>query len=497
MRVLFIYPNVGCQIGFNYGLAHISAVLKAAGHEVRLLDVCEKLDPDVEPSSVAQRVAELEPGIVGMSVVTNQFEYAKRLARAIREVCSAPIVIGGPHPTMAPEETIETGLFDFVCVGEGEYAMRELVAALEEGRDTTDIRNMWARRNGTVHGNPVRPFVELTELPPKDYELFDFQRLIDAKQGWVGLMPTRGCPFRCAYCFNHVVIDLYGREAGCRPRDYVRRQPVPDFLDEVGGLLSRYTGITTFIFDDDIFTLDKDYLREFSEEYGRRFSTPFVCNAHVRFFDDETARLLKQAGCWMVKFGLESGSPRVRREVMMRPMSDRAIQEAFGAAHRQGLQTSAFVMMGLPGETPDEMIQTVELLARVRPSRFRWSIFFPYPGTKLHDVCVERGLIDDEKMAGQTNFMDDTCLRFGESALRMIHRLRRFYPWFVNARLPGEAGRRFAPLAERALAAPGDEIEAVEAAGREVCGEFPPDREPIYVVRYNRFMAVRTDAPGL
>jgi anaerobic magnesium-protoporphyrin IX monomethyl ester cyclase len=497
MRVLLIYPNVGCQIGFQYGLAHISSVLKEAGHEVELINVCEKLNACVEPAAIAARAAERKPDLIGVSIVTNQFPYSCDLARELRKACSAPIMCGGAHATMAPEETIATGLFDYVCVGEGEDAVLELVQALEGNGDPTAVRNIWSRSNGAIRRNPVRPFRDLATLPRMDYELFDFQNLIDAKQGWVGLMPTRGCPFRCGYCFNHAMIDLYKREAGNKPSDYIRRQPVPDLLDEIGWLLDSYERISTFIFDDDILTLDRDYLREFCEGYAARFDKPFVCNAHVRFFDDDMAQMLSDAGCWMVKFGLESGSDRVRREDMHRAMTNDAIAESFAAADRHRLQTSAFVMLGLPTETRDDLFATIDLLARIKPSRFRWSIFFPFPGTSLYDKVIATDMLDPERAAEQTNFMDDTCLRFAPEQVELIGRLRDFYPWFVNSRMDGEPAAAFRPLMERALTCPRHELPGIQEEGDRICAELAAKDIPHYVVKYNRFMAVRTDAPGL
>ena len=118
---------------------------------------------------------------------------------------------------------------------------------------------------------------------------------------------------------------------------------------------------------------------------GRRRGSGFVCNAHVRMFDEETASILKEAGCRIVKFGVESGSDRIRRDALHRYMTNRDIENAFGAAHKFGLHTSAFVMIGLPGEEKADVMETIRLLSRVRPGRFRWTLFFPFIGTKAYE----------------------------------------------------------------------------------------------------------------
>jgi len=497
MKILFVYPNLGCQIGFNYGLAHIASVLKAHGHAVSLMNVNEKLGFPFDAERIRQETRRAAPDLVGFSVVTNQFANALQIAGIMREVTKAPFVCGGVHATMAPEEVLASGVFDFACVGEGELAMLDLVGALERKEEPTKIANIWTRRNGKLIRNPVRPFVDLRELPRKDYEIFDFQKMIDAKDGWVGLMATRGCPYRCAYCFNHAMVQLYQRDTGLRGAKlgYIRQHPASEVIDEIGALLARYTNIRTFIFDDDVFTLDKRYLMEFCRAYAERFSVPFVCNAHVRVFDAEVANTLASAGCRMVKFGLESGSPRVRAKVLFRHMSNDQIAAAFAAAHAAGLQTSAFVMIGLPDESMADLDMTLQLLGRIRPTRFRWSIFFPFPGTRLYTFAAEKGLVDEQKMATQTNFMDDTCLRFEPNQVAFIHKLRRFFPWFVNAKLSDELGERFHRLIERIVRAREDELDALEAEGNVLCQELQWRSVPHYVVKYNRFMAVRTDMP--
>lgn len=445
MKVLFIYPNLHAQIGFNYGVAYLSAVLKEAGHQTSLINVNEQLAPVPTDDQLLTRVNSEKPGLIGFSVVTLQFAYALDVAKKIKRAFPhVPTVIGGIHATMDPQGCLETGVFDYACVGEGEEALLELVAALEKGGDAAAIRNIWTTAGGRIIRNPVRPFTDLSKLPPKDYEVFDFQRMIDAKDGWVGLMASRGCPFRCSYCFNHRLVSIYERETGKSGKalGYIRHHAVDEVIADIKYVLANYRNVKWFIFDDDLFTFDGQYVKEFVEKYRAATELPFVANSHVKFFDHETAKLLASGNCRVIKFGLESGSERVRTEVMHRQMSNAEIEKAFAAAHAAGLHTSAFVMMGVPTETAREMDETVRLLAKIKPGRFRWAIFFPFVNTDACDFAVEKGCVDFEKMKAMSNFMDDSCLDFGARQNLKIRKLRVAYPWYVNAHADDPVVRR-------------------------------------------------------
>jgi radical SAM superfamily enzyme YgiQ (UPF0313 family) len=499
MRVLFIYPNLHAQIGFNYGVAYLSACLRQNGHTTRLLNINESLGYPPDKERIIGDLRDFSPNLVGFSVVSNQFQYTLEIAKTIREHTDAPLVAGGIHATMAPSEVLDTGLFDYACVGEGEEALLDLVGALEKGQDTSAIQNIWSRLNGATIQNSVRPFVALDSLPTKDYEIFDFQRMIDAKDGWVGVMASRGCPFRCTYCFNHRLVGIYQKDTGLPPSklNYVRHHPIQEVIGELEYLLERYRGIRMFIFDDDLFTFEKGYLHEFCSAYERRIPVPFVCNAHVRMFDAAIAKSLMEAGCRIVKFGLESGSERIRREILNRQMTDEEIVKAFGTAHEFGLHTSAFVMIGLPDETKPDLYATINLLARVRPGRFRWSIFFPYPGTVAHQIAREKGLIDLDKMRNLSNFTEESCLDFGGAQNLLIDKLAVAFPWFVNARsdLPGSSIYR--PLAA--------EIEdmgqglwekargKIHSTDREISAFLTGADKQHYAFRYNDFTGVQSD----
>lgn len=492
MRILFVYPNINTQVGFNYGISYISGFLKARGIETGLLNINEKLGYPLDFARIKQDVLAYRPDMVGFSVLTNQYKYALDIARDIKGYCQAPILFGGIHVTMDPVTTLNRDEVDMVCVGEGEEAIVEL---LERG-SPEGIRNLGYKKNGQLVIEPLRPYVDIATLPFKDYEIFDFQQMIDAKEGWVGLTASRGCPFRCTYCLNHKIISLY-KEHGHMPRDYIRRHTVDQMIAEIEYLLGRYRNIRMFIFDDDIFTFDKEWLREFTGRYKNLTDIGFVCNAHARIFDEETASYLKNAGCRIVKFGLESGSDKIRRDVLGRYMTNKHIEEAFATAHRFGLHTSAFVMLGLPNEKVEDIRETVDLLAAIKPGRFRWSLFFPFVGTRAYAIAKEAGQIDFERMKDLDNFTDETCMKLGDEVDLYCDKVKSLLCVFVNGRSDFEHTEGFRKLIKTVEDMDKktwrEEKKSIFSAVAELNEEMEKSGRLHYNVRYNSFMGVRSD----
>ena len=499
MKILFIYPNAGSQLGFNYGIAHLSAVLKEAGHDVALWQLCEDIEPLPSETQFIERIRREAADIIGFSVVTNQWPYARKLAAWTRKATDVPLVCGGIHTMAAGEEVLQSRAFDYIVRGEAEEAFAEFVEKIKHRQSVAEVRNVGYLQDGSVRLNPLRPLPDLKKLPFKDYEIFDFQSIIDAKNGWVGLMASRGCPFSCTYCFNHQLVSHYRKDLNCsfKGLNYIRHFEIDQMMREIDYLQRQYKNITMFILDDDLFTFYREYVEQFCQDYKKISALPFVVNAHVGFFDERRARYLADAGCKIVKFGVESGSEPIRRQILQRRMKNESIVRAIKTAHQYGLHTSVFLMIGLPAETHEDVMATIRLMAKAKPGRYRWSFFFPFPGTKAYEISAEGNYIDFEKMAHMENFTDDTCLNFGPEHNLFLKKVGRAMPWFVNAHSDLPVAEFYRKKVDEILALDAGAWEKrageIEAEDKKISDEFVAQGLSHYAIKYNRFMGVISD----
>jgi radical SAM superfamily enzyme YgiQ (UPF0313 family) len=499
MKILFIYPNTGSQVGFNYGIAHLSAVLKEAGHTVALWQLCEDIEPLPSEAQFIERVRAQAADIIGFSVVTNQWPYARKLAAWARKSTDALLVCGGIHTMAAGDQVLKSGHFDYIIRGEAEEAFAEFVDKIARRHSVQKVRNLGYLHEGMVQLNPLRPLPDVNGLPFKDYDIFEFQNIIDAKNGWVGLIASRGCPFSCTYCFNHQLVSDYRKDLHCsfKGLNYIRHFSVDRMMKEIDYLQNHYKNIRMYILDDDLFTFYRQYVEQFCTAYKKVSSLPFVVNAHVGFFEKKRAHYLAQAGCKIVKFGVESGSERIRRQILQRRMKNESIVKALETAHQFGLHTSVFLMIGLPAETRDDVMQTIHLMARAKPGRYRWSFFFPFPGTKAYDLAAEGNYIDFEKMTAMENFTDDTCLNFGQEHNLFLKKVGRIMPWFVNAYSDLPVAdfyrKKIDDILDLDAAAWQKRASHIEEEDRKISEGFVAQGLSHYAIKYNRFMGVISD----
>lgn len=426
MKTLFVYTDINVRGGaksYQFGIGMLSAMLKRHGHDTRLHYMFGCYDPE----SLRRDIAACQPDVIAFSAVSPQYRYVRRLFQGLQPF-KAFTVFGGTHATLAPECIKEMPGLDAVCVGEGEYPMLELVEALKQGRPPDGIRNLWVRRkDGSVVANPTRPFMEnLDELPFPDREIFDYQAIVNSDFHTALFMFSRGCPYQCTFCSNHA---LRARQDG----RYVRFRSVPNCLEEIRQVVSRYQ-VKALYFNDDCFTARRDFVDEFCAAYKAEFSLPFDINARPETLTDETCRTLKDAGCRRISIGIESGSETFRREVLGRAQSNERIVAGFEACRRAGIKTKSFNIVGFPYETPEDFRETIDLNARINPDSVIIGIFEPYPGTKLAEVCQRERFVDPGREDAVFMGRRDTVLKMPRFSRRQILRAFRNFAFNVYRR---------------------------------------------------------------
>jgi radical SAM superfamily enzyme YgiQ (UPF0313 family) len=386
MRILFLEVDTERTWAVaSLGPAFLAAYLRAHGHQAVFLRATLAMTDD----EVVACVTAQQPDMVGVSLTTRQWLRAQCLIAAIRERCDVPVVAGGLHATFSAEAVLTAPGFDYVCLGEGEEAMLDLVEALAVGAPTHAIPNIWARG----HARPrLRP-----PLEPLDRLPFMSRDLLDEPRGTVHMTTQRGCPFPCTYCGARMYNELY-EGAG----EYGRRRSHQNVLAELFGL--RDEGMLGYvIFLDDTFTINHPWVKEFCRVYGAQVKAPFSLHARVETVDQRLLQMLAAAGCAQITYGVESGSERLRRDIMRRPVTNQRFRDVFRWTREAGILLTANFMLGLPGERRDDLQQTLDLAAELAVLDFGYFVFYPYPGTNLFRVCQEKGYLPADYLKRPAN----------------------------------------------------------------------------------------------
>jgi len=379
-RVLFVQDN---GVNENLGLMSIAAVLRDAGHQVDLL-LTEEHGRRFVPLAAA-----FQPDLIGLSFMTGNRHWARVTASRLKAHFETPIIVGGVHPTLFPED-IDFSAVDYLCVGEGEYPMLELTDALARGAPATGIRNLWVKTGSGITKNPLRDLIgDLDSLPMPHrrlYGRYEFIRRLPVKRFITGL----GCPFRCTFCYNPLEMQLFAGKGR-----YIRQKSVERVIAEIHE--AREEGCLRRVhFSDDLFGLNRRWLDEFLAVYSREIGLPFSCNVRIDLVDDDWARAMAAAGCWGVSFGIESGSARLRNQILKKNLADDVIVANARCLKKHGIRLVTSNMFALPGETLEDAFKTLSLNQQVRPDYTRASILLPYPKTEIATQAVAAGLLPDD-----------------------------------------------------------------------------------------------------
>ena len=423
MKIAFVYVDPSYQVmaPFHLGIASLIAYLRQGGHECQFFH----LMGDVAEGEYIDFLKENRPDVVAFSITTNIFPYISPMASLTKRHSEAFTICGGIHATLMPEEVIAIDGIDALCIGEGEETLLELCDNLSAGKEISGIANLWVKRDGKIHRNPLRPLVEdLDSLPFLDREVFPYMNCFDLGFMRRGVfMASRGCPYNCAYCCSSAVKQLYGGDK------YVRFRSVEHVIEEVEMVTRNFPDIEYQVFHDDLLPMRKEWFEDFTREYRKRVKLSFEMNCHPSLMDREIARLAKEAGCTIIRFGIESGNDHIRRKVLDRHVSNRRIKEAFSFCDEVGIKTLSYNMLGLPFEGRSQILDTIKLNAQVKPEVTHVSIFYPFPGTKAYEMCKREGFLTEKYF---DSFYEDTILELKDTSSVQLKALRRRFDFFVR-----------------------------------------------------------------
>lgn len=462
MRVQFVWPNFDCPLGKSVGMSYLSGALKHAGHDTRIEHICEWLENPFDIETITGHVRDYDPDLIAFSTGANHYPEMRQLGAALKKTLDKPIVFGGIHTTLnTPTVMKDNPFIDFANVGEGDDSLLELVRALETGSDTTGIPNLWARKNGNgVISNPPRPLKNLTEIPWMDLEGWQFKKITDNRRGWVNVYMNRGCPYRCTYCHNNGVAKVLQEGFGTKTSSnqdlgYLRLRGIDDMIAELKSILDKYDFVKAFSFNDDTFTMDQPYMKEFLGRYKKEIGIPFVCNTTVLDVDQEMLEAMKDANCDLVRFGVETATDRIKRDVLKRMFSEDKTREVFKICRKIGLRTFAFNILGNPSETREEMKETLRLNSQLMPDGLKVSLGFPYPGTEYHDIAKKMDVIDETRH--YHNFIHDSKLKWSDADRLWIDKVRVVFWWWMNVYLDNGGSTLYRELVEMVEALPENE----------------------------------------
>ncbi len=461
MKILFIYTDVSSSVGVSAGIGILSAVLKREGHDTEMIHVSEEIGYPLDLQRITDDIRKGQPDLICFSITTNQWYFARQIGRHLKERFRIPIIVGGHHPTADPERVVLEPWIDVVCRGEGEQALLSVVQRLASGESFHGIPNILFRDHGEIVQEPLLSWEQnLDDLPFEDHRLFNYGKIVATRGGWAEVIVTRGCPYPCTYCFNQPLFEQYRadsqtvRREAIRKKAMIRRRSVDGTIRLLKELKQTYPQIKGFTFVDDIMAQEGEWFDQFAHRYPREIGLPYACTSQPLMFTGRIAEQLRDSGCKVVKMGVEAGNERIRRKVLKRNISNEHLIEVFQTAKAYGLKPQSFNMIGIPGETIENMMETIRLNAVLKPYIVWLSTFNPYPGTELYRECVAKGMIDESKWEEVDSYRGGSVLKDEYLPSLELKKIRVLFRWMLNANLGNGAAAVYRKEIDAFLALP-------------------------------------------
>jgi len=348
------------------GFLYLAAVLREKGFKVGVIDPLQKLGL----KEIVEEIRRKKPKIVGLSAVTASMRGAYQLARAIKKIRPETVtVLGGHHVSCDPGVVERFRCFDYGITGEGEITLVKLAEKIIKEKEPPK-KKLWMGKLP----------LDLDKIPFPARDLVDFGRL---KPGaMMSILSSRGCPYQCIFCSRPAISKR------------VRYRSPKLVVEEMVELQEKY-GEREIVFQDDTFNMNREHVQGICREItksGYRFR--WTAYARFNLVDEESLKLMAKAGCRKLMFGVESGNPRVRNEIVKKEVGERQIERGIKWCWKYGIEPDVFLMLGFPTETKDELEDTVNFGRKYEPNILGAHITCIYPGSRLWEMAVKEGRVD-------------------------------------------------------------------------------------------------------
>jgi len=430
-RVLFIQPPYRTHVvSPPMGLGYLCSHLRDKGHQVSLLDINLT---HLSRQGISEFVREYKPDAIGISVMCTGIDPVRSIVDVVRSASDVPVIIGGAQVSALPEHTLRYSGADFAVVGEGEQTMAELLSALEDGDSLEPVRGLAYLIDNVFQQNQPRPLIEDLDslpfpawdlMPPGKYRIAPI--LSSAKRFPIApVVTSRGCPFDCTFCAGK---SIWGRTHRFRAAEAV--------VDEIEMLMKEY-GVREVFIGDDNFNLKTSHAAGVCEEIlNRRLKIHWACPNGLRVdsLTPELLGLMKRAGCHLVGLGIESASQEILDRAK-KALDLSKVRSVCDDIKRAGITAVGFFVLGLPGETKESIMETIEFAKSLPLKRAWFNILAPYPGSELFDIYVARENLDLDKVDWSTfDTSGKQVARMSSVGPEALDRLQKKAAWSFYAR---------------------------------------------------------------
>ncbi|TMI23349.1 B12-binding domain-containing radical SAM protein [Candidatus Bathyarchaeota archaeon] len=398
------------------GLAYLAGAIHAAGHEVGILEASS-----YSWAKLANQLKALNPQVVGVTCWSIERAQAFKTVAITREVLpNSLILLGGPHPSTYPltELLFERCHVDIVAKFEGEETVPEILDAVRCGASFEGVSGIWYKHHGDIRRTAPRGVTkDLNALPMPRYDgirLDNYNGLPEIRHLTTASMVTsRGCPYACNFCSAPVM-----------GQGKVRFRSADNILEEIQTLTEKY-GVGAIYFADDLYTTKKKLVLDIcAKMIESRIVLPWVAVTSASYVDEELVIAMKEAGCYRLDFGIESGSPKILKNIADGKVQKHTIDEArqaFALCHKHGIRPRSYLMVGNPGEDESTIDETIALMKEIRPyDTWGATITMIEPGTRLYNLAIQKGVITDRFF----HESDATPYYTGEKTLEELQKLR-------------------------------------------------------------------------